>query len=204
MKKIKNVNLINILTVMIALVCLLMPALGWTGAWFTATGYKAEFGYVTVGSMPIYLYQDKQVNSQTVKTKIDSNPVGNDTPSYLELSSQIQPDVLVNVNTLYVQNDDAGTASYYIRFKFELFANGRNDTPVADSSVITFAGASSFTKNGQYYVSNTPIASGQYLTMFTGFTVPYACFVDSNGQPKFNAETVKIIITIEGSTTTQF
>ena len=201
-KKTKSIS-INILSVFIILMCLLIGVVGNTNAWFTSEHQNGIQIVVDVGDLKLKLYQNSiDENGNNLVYTYEEN-TENETDKYVSLSKEIVPDVS-NSLTLILSNEDKGSASMYVRFKFELYLRNRGttaDTKIA--STISGYTAQASDKDGfrynsadgyYYYQSSTGASSTSFsndyntklektknATLLTSFTVPYIGMTDYDG-----------------------
>lgn len=207
-KKTKNIS-INVLSVFIILVCLLFAVVGETNAWFTAEHQNGIQIVVDVGVLKLKVYQNSIDDNNQIYTNEDN--VKESTSKYVNLGGEVLPDTVVPL-TLLLSNQDKGSASMYVRFKFEIFARGRDatDDRLVASTISGFTPATyvsagnagnqkGFRYNsadGYYYYQsaegasvanfsstyNAKMVKNEYATLLTGFTIPYEGYTTASGE----------------------
>ena len=214
-KKNKSIP-INILSAFIILICLFLPCVGLTNAWFTSESLIGVQIVVQVGSLKLGLYQ----NINGVKTKIlASGEMSTGTApnaQYVVLENgPIEPDK-ANSLTLTLANEDTGSASMYVRFKFEVYVHGTESDTLIESTIDGFTEQTGTQKgfklnsDGYYYytdVSGEPTLyeKGASEPIMTSFTIPYTNFINANGTMQLiNSDTVYIKLIIDASSSEIF
>ena len=114
--------------------------------------------------------------------------------------------------TLILSNEDQGSASMYVRYKFELYKRTQTTDVLLTTTLAGYTAQSSSQKgfklnttDGYYYYKDTAGANTLFeknatATMMTSFTVPYSAFVDQNGTMLISdCDTVYIKLIIDAS-----
>lgn len=226
----------NVLSALLVLMSLLLCVVNPVNSWFKIEHNQGVQISVMVGNLKLKVYQnavptDEELEANPTKNEIFTNKINTDektsTPQYITLGGEIKPDEPVSL-TLILANKDAGSASMYVRFKFEVYVrkiNSSNDPEHELLQGVEVSGfdepegtTNGFVKNGDYYYyqksstgafnnsNNVKFAKGEDVVMFTHFTVPYSAFVDtSTGELKIkNSESVYIKLIVDGSINTSF
>ncbi len=213
----KNIS-ISFLSVFIILITVLLSSVGVTNSWFTGNVKNGIRVDVVVASLDLQLYQTIDSKETKILTTVKNNEAetdGNNTtnPQYLVFSGALLPDEYVPI-TLTLKNEDVGSSSMYVRFKFELYRRTINGdvlvpieiTPggIADGKSGGF-GIKTGDSSGYFYYQNSSqensvFNTGENAVLLTQFRVPTSSFVDENGNMKLvNSDTCYIRITIEAS-----
>lgn len=209
----KRTNNSNFVTAILALLVLLLAFTGITYAWFTSgSGLSVEM-VVNIGGLNLKMYQSisgSRVEINTLEDNADSA-----TASYVDITNgdgvlEIRPDTTYTLN-LILSNEDAGSEAPYIRYKIEMYAQNyptdillNPNITISSPSTDTGAGVFVLDSDGYYYYQNSstgnPIeySSGTSKTMISTFTIPYS---DYYNNPNINGNSIKIVITVEGSDT---
>ena len=206
---------ITLMMAAVALLSLLLLSIQVGHAWFTISHYNGIKIMVQLNEMKLELYQT--INDQKILINKTKENLNSDEPSYITLEKDwIVADEFNKLELSLVTDDDgAGT---YLRYKLEIFAVSvefNNETSkyekVETPIDVIVECSESFVKDGNYYCYGTADAEGNLTdsTMFektgeeavevsllTGFIVPYSSYMELEG-----SESVKIILTIEGSDT---
>lgn len=219
-KKTKAIS-INVLSVFVILICLCVGMVGSVNAWFTDTHKEGIQIVVDVGDLKLKVYQNSISDANEIFTnetnkdnETDTN--ANTSAQYVTLSGEIVPDTPVGL-TLILANKDAGSASMYVRYKFELYKRGTASDVKIETIITGFTAQSStqkgFVRNeedGYYYYkdtagANTLFEKNKEATLLTSFTVPYSQFVDSNGTMILNgSETIYVKLVVDASISSTF
>jgi len=201
---------INILSVFIILVCFCIGVVGYTNSWFSTTQKNGVQIIVDVGEMKLQLYQKLATQTNTIYTYDENQENG--TTNYVVLDDEIIPDVLTDLN-LVLSNEDRGSASMFLRFKFELFVRGVSVDRSIPIEIEGFAqpGESSngFVKrivDGEtyYYYQNDNGTNEKFekgateISLLTGFKVTYDTVLN-NSYLSSGSESVYIKLTIDAS-----
>lgn len=205
-KKTKDIS-INILSVFIILISLFLTCFTVTNAWFTSTHQDGVEIVVNIGDLKLSLYQE--ISSTDVKIFTNSENSKSTTPKYIELNDVVHPDEDVGL-ILKLANEDPGSTSMYIRFKFELYIRGvaadtllpckikEFDKPTSTSNGFTY-------KDGYYYYTNSSgenveFARGDSATIMESFNVSYSDFINTDGSFKIiNSDSLYIKLTVDAS-----
>ncbi len=213
MKKAKGQSIsIIVLAVLMILICLSLPLFK-TSAWFTSGDNQQIQIVIKISNINLSVYQkfSTSTGDGTLIQTYDENEEATN-KSYVDLTNgdgttrEILPDNDYAL-TLTLKNEDKGTSSMYVRYKVELLINGTD----ADISLnLSISGQSAptsttagFVKNadGYYYYkdsaeNNLTYPSNTNLAMMTSFSIPYSEFIKTSNN--INADTVKLVVTIEG------
>ena len=184
---------------MIILTCLFLSAIGSANSWFVLSNPNRIQMEILIEDLRLSVYQ----NSVAASNKID--PLNKN--SFISLSGPIDPDKTEEL-TMIIKNEDVSGGSRFVRFKFEVMVSGTT-TPLSGVTISGFDETSNDSNkfseiNGYYYYTGTgniPIAMVQnaQATMFTGFKIPYSSMKDLK-----HSESLKIVLTIETSTSSTF
>ena len=219
MKKQTTSISINILSVLVILMCVLLASLGTTNAWFTYERKEGVLVEIQVGALKLNVYQNlKGVETKLLTTTDNENP-NTEKKQYVELEKTIEPDIPVDL-VLTIKNEDPGSASMYVRFKFELYARGVSSDKQIDVEINDFTSPSTEENNvhdgfvlneGYYYYKdstgavNAPFKRGATATLMQSFTVPYSSFMDSIGNMLLsNSDTLYIKLIVDASVSQNF
>ena len=212
-KKSKRFSL-NIISVFIILLCLLLSCVGITNAWFTSSHREGIQVVVSIGDLKLSLYQEINGNNVKILNNDENNEA--EIKQYLQLDSPINASDKTNL-ILTLANEDKGSTSMYVRFRFELFARGVESNEEIPVTISDFQTASD-TQNGlkydvetdyYYYVNNSganvPLDRGESVLLMKYFTVNYSEFVNSSGDMiVINSNSVFIKLIIEASVSSNF
>lgn len=187
MKEKRQQNLINILSLVLVLVCLFMPIIGVTDSWFTYQGANLVEIEANMTGVEIKLYHTSVSDSNPNNEILPANSA----TSYIPLSGEITPDTAIPL-TLIVKNIQA--ASIYVKFKFEVYADGATDTLIPCSLT-----NSNYTASGSYWVygdttAGDAVSQNGTITLMTAFTIDYDDF-ETIG----DSETIKLKLEVVAS-----
>lgn len=190
MKSKRQGSLINILSLALVLVCLFMPIIGSADSWFTYSGSNVVQITASMSGIDIALYHTSVASGNVIKTNTENSDAG--TANYIPLNGAIHPDT-VKPLTLIVENTKE--TSVYVKFKFEVYADGLEGDTLIPCSITN----SGFTQSGDYFVygntaAGTSIAQNGTATLMTGFTIAYEDF-ETIG----NSETIKLKVEVIAS-----
>jgi len=183
---------ITIVSVMIILTCLFLSAIGSANSWFVVSNPNRIQMEIMIEDLRLSVYQ----NSVAQSNKID--PLNKN--SFISLSGPIEPDKTEEL-TIIIKNEDVSGGSRYVRFKFEVMVSGTT-TPL---SGVTISGENGFSSINEYYYYTGSDSIPQEMqqnnqaTMLTGFKIPYSSMKDLK-----HSESLKIVLTIETSTSSTF
>ena len=185
----KSISITLILAFML-LACLLMQAVGVTGAWFTAGGTKVV---INIAGLGVKLYQDG----------VEIDPEDNTKQTYLNLEGEIAPDAQIPVNLTLSTSEPSGV---YVRYKFEVYALGQTATKITTTDIgylqyveNTKIGFDIEAVSGYYYLYATNGQEAKLtrdmgaVSIMEKFSISSAQFENNN----FNGETIKVIVTVE-------
>lgn len=212
-KKSKSIS-INILSVFIILVCLLLSCVGFTNAWFTSESQNGVKIIVEIGTLKLNLYQNIEGTNTQILTNQDN--LTSTSPQYVVLNEVIGPDEEIEL-VLTLANEDTGSASMYLRYKFEIYARGTNSDTLIVSTIDGYSKQSSTQKgfvfnedDGYYYYKdtsgeNTLFQKGTTERIMESFTIPYNSFINDDATLKLvNSETIYIKLTVDASSSKTF
>lgn len=222
MKKKTNSISINVLSVLVILVCLLLTIVTPVNSWFGDYSNNGVIVSVDIGDLKLKLYQ----NSVADANEVYSNNVNNDyisdnsnqtQPKYLVLNGEIVAGEPVDL-MLILANRDLGSASMYVRFKFEIYVRGASgDTKINGVTLIGYdvpnATVNGFVEDistGYYYYKNSSgenalLGKGQSTTLMKKFQIPLSCFVGDDGTMIYsNCESVYFKLVIDASVNKNF
>ena len=207
-KKTSSIS-INVLSAFVILLCLLLGVVNPVNAWFTDSHKNGVKIVVDIGDLKLKVYQNSKATANEIFTNEDN--VANETNQYVTLSGEIKPDTAVGL-TLILSNEDQGSASMYVRYKFELYRRTQTTDVLLTTNLAGFTAQSTTQKgfklnttDGYYYYKDTTGANALFeknatATMMTSFTVPYSAFVDQNGTMlAADCDTVYIKLIIDAS-----
>ena len=210
-KKTKSIS-INILSVFTILVCLFLSSIGVTNAWFTSEKSDGVLITINVGKLQLNLYQEIDGTKTKILTNDENSNSAN--PQYVELQGKIDPDEEMEL-ILTLSNEDEGSTSMYVRYKFELYARGTDSdklipTTIDGNTEQTGTQKGFVLDNGYYYYrdktgANALFEKGDSATIMQSFTIPYSSFINTNGTLKLiNSDTIYINLIIEASSSDTF
>ena len=210
-KKIKGIS-VNVVSVFVILTCLLLSCVGATNSWFTSSHERGVEIFVSVGDLKIMVYQT--IANNDVKIFTDQDNQTESSPQYVVLESVVAPDEDVDL-ILKVANEDPGSTSMYLRFKFELYIRGVESDTLLPCEINEFdmptSTSNGFTyKQGYYYYTdingnNVQLARGTSAVLMESFNVSYGNFVNADGSFKYvNSETLYVKLTIDASAVDTF
>ncbi len=210
-KKTKSIS-INIISVFIILICLLLSCVGVTNAWFTSESQNGVLIKINVGKLQLNLYQDINGTSTKILTDVENGSAAK--PQYVVLNGAILPDVK-NDLILTLSNEDEGSASMYVRFKFEIYARGVLSDTLIESRIDGYVKQTSTTSgfvlsDGYYYYrdktgANALFEKGASEVIMESFIVPYSSFINDAGTLKIiNSDTIYINLVVEASSSPLF
>ncbi len=212
-KKTKSIS-INILSALIILICLSLSCVGVTNSWFTSEVNNGVLISINVGKLQLNLYQDINGTNTKILTKEENST--SQTPQFVVLKQAIMPDQ-ENELILSLANDDPGSSSMYVRFKFEVYVRGVNTDSFIETTIGGYKQQTSTGNgfvldqtSGYYYYkdsnsANAMLAKGESATIMGSFTVPYSSFINNDGSLKLvNSDTIYINLIIEASSNSSF
>ena len=207
-KKASSIS-INIVSAFVILLCLLLGVVNPVNAWFTDAHKNGVKIVVDIGDLKLKLYQNSKSTANEIFTNEDN--LANSTTQYVTLSGEIKPDTNVGL-TLILSNEDQGSASMFVRYKFELYRRTQTTDVLLTTNLSGFTAQSGSQKgfklnttDGYYYYKNTTGENALFeknatATIMTGFTVPYSAFVDQDGTIlAADCDTVYIKLIIDAS-----
>ncbi|MBO5954477.1 MAG: hypothetical protein J6Q13_00730 [Clostridia bacterium] len=212
-----------------------MGTVGSVNSWFTDTHRNGVQISVEIGDLKLKVYQASLDNEGNIvensKVEILTNEINHEygtdeieegqpntetNPQYIDLGGEIVPETPVDL-VLVLANQDSGSASMFVRFKFEIYVRGlTSDTKIEGVTITGFktpdATTCGFVKedDGYYYYqdnegNNALFAKNAEVTMMHNFTVPLSAFLDANGNMLLtHSETIYIKLLIDGSTNSSF
>ena len=205
---------INILSAIVILLCLFLGAVNPVNAWFTDSHKNGVQIQIEIGDLKLKVFQNNaSVAGNEISTNADN--AENNTNKYIELSGEITPDNPVNLK-LILTNKDSGSASMYVRYKFEVYTRGISaDTKLDGVEIAGFVAptesAKGVVKDGDYYYyrdntnANALFTKGSEFTMLQTFKVPFSAFVDVNGNMLItNSATIYLKLIVEASISQTF
>ena len=191
----KQSVLIKVLSVIAVLICLLLLVVRPTNAWFyhKTSSPVVQFS-VHVKNFELSLYQDSISNETklTPATEDDDN---------IRLSGALPFDQDIPLSLL-IRNEDSGSSSVYVRFKFEVYALKADENVALTTSVTS---GSTFSKVGDYYYFQNGSGANQIFTQPAdnlGCQQLMSAFQISSsnlGSNVTGSETIRIVLTIESS-----
>ena len=223
-KQTKSIS-INVLSALIVLMSLFNGIIGGTTAWFTAEHKNGIYIQMEIGDLKLKLYKTSVAANNLVYTYEENESMGEANQSFVPLAGEIKPDEF-NSLVIILSNEDAGSASMYIRYKLEMYRRSQGDEPDLlvpidiTQYVPTGSGANRFRAHSDgycYYQTATGASAGSYSSsynarllknetaqLFTGFTVPYSSFLDRTGNLIDGSDSLYIKLTVEASVTSGF
>lgn len=199
---------INVISVLIVLISLFIGIVGYTNAWFTSEHNNGVQIVVDVGNLKLTLYQgSREVYS-------NAQNANETTKSYIQIEDdkRIIPNEKFNLN-LTLKNEDQGSTSMYVRFKFELYVRGVADDTLIPTTIEGFVQPTQnsngfvYNNDGYYYYKTAGGALAYFAqgtnnaTLMNGFTVDYSSFINSNYERINTAGSVYIKLIVQGSVT---
>ena len=213
LKKTKDIS-INILSVCIILVCLLLSCVGSTNAWFTSEHDQGVEIIANVGDLKLKLYQN--INDSDVEILTNQKNAASANKQYVQLNSVIAPDTDIDI-VLKIANEDLGSTSMYLRYKFELFSRGVESDTLIPCEISGYTkpteATNGFTYNESekyyYYTDNVGnkalFQKGASALLMESFQVKYSNFIDADGDFKLvNSDALYVKLTIDASVTAAF
>lgn len=205
---------INIVSALIILISLFIGIVGNTNAWFTSEHKEGVQIIVSVGDLKLNLYQKftGDIKEYPVYTYAENNKETTTEKKYVSLDKKIIPDA-ENDLQLILKNEDAGSASMYLRFKFELFARGLDEDTLIPTTLGGIDACFNYVEpvegdvnSGYYYYqnnnNNTLFTKGTSVSLMTDFVVEFEDLVSSSGKLlNISSETLYIKLTIDASIT---
>lgn len=185
-----------------------------TNSWFTDSHKNGVLIEIEIGELKLKVFQ----NDETIAlNEIYSNKYNeeNSTSQYVNLGGKIIPGTPVPL-TLILTNQDSGSASMFVRYKFEVYIRGvSSDTKIEGVSITGYLAptneAGGFVKDGDYYYyrnnsgENTLFAKNEVETLMQYFTIPESAFVNNSGEMLLTySDSLYIKLVIEGSTSNTF
>lgn len=214
MKKTNSIS-INILSVFVILICLLLICVDGTNSWFTSQVNNVHI-LVDVGTLKLSVYQ----NIDDVQTKLltDEEDIGDyngPTSNYVVLDKMIAPDEEIDL-VLTLSNEDSGSSSMYVRYRFEIYSRGVEQDTKLDVEINDYTAPVSGTgahagfvwdesTEWYYYKNETATANALFAKNATAklmesFTIPYSSFMDVNGDMIItNSNTIYIKLIVDAS-----
>ena len=235
----KNKNIhsvsINVISAFIILLCLFMGTIGSVNSWFTDTHRNGVQISIEIGDLKLKVYQASLDNNGAIiensKVEILTNEINHEyntdeieegqpntetIPQYIELDGEIVPENPVDL-VLILANKDTGSASMFVRFKFEIYIRGlTSDTKIEGVTISGFKTPNETScgfveeDDGYYYYqdnkgNNALFAKNAEAAMMQKFTIPVSAFLDANGNMLLtHSETIYIKLLIDGSTSSSF
>ena len=215
---------INILSALIVLMSVFIGIIGGANAWFTTEHKNGIYIQMEIGDLKLKLYKNSVVQSNLIYTYDDNEDMNESDKSYVPLSGEIQPDTFNNL-VIILSNEDAGSASMYVRYKLEMYRRSRGTdpdelVPINITQYVPASGENRFRAHSDgycYYQTSTGASAGSYsssnnaklaknqnVQLFTGFTVPYSSFIDRIGNLIDGSDSLYIKLTIEASVSSGF
>lgn len=214
MRKKSTTVSINIISVLVILMCLLLGVVAPANAWFTDNDMQGVKIVVEVGDLKVKLYQNSIADANEISTNIANTE--NNTNKYISLSTEIKPDVPVDL-VLWLANKDLGSTAMFVRYKFQIFVRPAGvDTEIDGVTISGYDAPSGSTngfvdgQDGYYYYknssgSNVLFAQNAQAKIMQKFTVPFSAFIDSDGDMiNTNSETIYLKLTVEASVSSNF
>ena len=203
---------INLLSVLIILMSVFIGIVGQTNSWFTASHENGVQIIVNVGDLKLNLYQKIGSNENIVYSYAENDKETTTEKKYITLSQAILPDEQVDLQ-LILKNEDLGSASMYLRFKFELFACGADSDRLipteligVDEGFILREEILNDVNSGYYYYSEDGTTCGLFkqntegVNLMTDFVVNYEdMFSDSGELLNIASETLYVKLTVDAS-----
>lgn len=218
-KKTKSIS-INIVSVLIILTCLFIGVVGNTNSWFTAEHKNGVQIIVDIGNLKLKLYKDSiDENGENLIHSYEDEETQN--KQYIDLQAVITPNDPIDL-VLILSNEDKGSASMFLKYKFEMFyrtidgTDGKINLTLHDYKQVEEA-SNGFKYNsgdGFYYYQsslgatsqefnnehNTRFAKNSNVCLMQSFSVDYSEFIDENNESILNgSETVYLKLTVEAS-----
>lgn len=205
---------INILSAFVILLCLFLGAVNPVNAWFTDSHKNGVQIQVEIGDLKLKVFQNNaSVAGNEISTNADN--VENKTNKYIQLSGEIKPQTPVTLK-LILTNKDTGSASMYVRYKFEVYTRAiGGDEKLEGVEIAGFVAPNGETKgivkDGDYYYyrdssnANALFTKGSEVVMFETFTIPFSAFVDASGNMLItNNATIYLKLIVEASISQTF
>lgn len=205
---------INILSAFVILLCLFLGAINPVNAWFTDSHKNGVQIQVEIGDLKLKVFQNNaSVAGNEISTNADN--VENKTNKYIQLSGEIKPQTPVTLK-LILTNKDTGSASMYVRYKFEVYTRAiGGDEKLEGVEIAGFVEPNGETKgivkDGDYYYyrnslnANALFTKGSEVVMFETFTIPFSAFVDASGNMLItNNATIYLKLIVEASISQTF
>lgn len=212
---------INVLSVLIILISVFVGVVGHSNAWFSAEHKDGVQIIVQVGDLKLSLYQDSIDINNIIYTYEDNDKLTENAKKYVTFSeeTEILPDVPVAL-TLILANEDAGSASMYVRYKLELYARGGNKDTLIPIKLIGNNEnfelkplAQDDVNSGYYYYKESTATTsknglfaqneeGEGVVLLTHFKIEFSSLLDENGNLlNINSETIYLKLTVDASLT---
>ena len=210
-KKRKSIS-ITIISALLLLTCLFAYLILPTNSWFSTSHSEGIKVTVKVAALNLNVYQDSVTSSNLLTTLDDAEA---ETPRYINLpNGKVLPDTAMDLK-LIASNTSAGAVAMYIRFKVQLYAltySGNTLIPCEVSRTTETENASSGTfeleNDGYYYFrnngENVKLAINASETLMEKIVIPQSSFNNNGNMLIDGGETLKIVVTIEGSIANTF
>ncbi len=205
-----------------------MLGVGKTNSWFSYSNFKGVEIVAQIGILDLKLYQQIGGNTNEILT----NEVNSEESKkqFVQISGVINPDEEKDL-ILILKNQDPGSTSMYVKFKFEIYARGVTQDTLIPTEISGFAkpsdSANGFVldeESGFYYLKNnsgdnvvlrsakeltketgTAVAVGEEIKLMEKFKIPFSSYVAANGNFKHtNSETIYIKLTVIASIVKDF
>lgn len=210
----RGLNL-NILLAILTLLSLLLVSVSGVNAWFTS-GYRDVLYIVTqVSDDKLTLYQKTKNGTNDVYTPLNTNAL-----TIVDSRDKILlPDSAYDLNVELRNENDSASAELYIRFSFQVLVqtseviNGQvvaKEISLKHNLTYNNTSFKKVVNNGDIYYyyqqnnANALFSGNSKVTLFTKFSIPESEFL-TNGEARFDGgENFKLLITVEGSSTSNF
>lgn len=218
-KQTKSIS-INVLSALIVLMSLLIGIVGSANAWFTAEHKNGIYIQMEIGDLKLKLYKNSVAKSNLIYTYEENQEVEEANKSFIPLSGEIQPDIFNSLDII-LSNEDAGSASMYVRYKLEMYRrsyeteadklvpinvtqyvptnNSENRFRTHSDGYCYYQTATGATAQTYSSSNNAKLSKNTIAQLFTGFTVPYSSFIDENGKLIDGSDSLYLKLTIEAS-----
>ena len=196
----KSISITLILAFML-LACLLMQAVGVTGAWFTASGSNVQI-IINIAGVGVNIYQNgKLVDPDKAK----ENPDDETLQSYISLDAgEIEPGEEIPVNLTMSTSEPSGV---YVQYKFEVYALGQSEKLLTTTDIGYLEYSQQTTgfvidNNGYYHLLSyvNQEETEVKLTRDMGavsIMEKFAISADEFASKNLNGETIKVVVTVE-------
>ena len=199
-----------------------------TNAWFSYTNFKGVEIVAQIGMLDLKLYQ--QIESESYEILTNDVNSKESKKQYVQINGVINPDDEIDL-ILTLKNEDPGSTSMYVKFKFEIYARGVTNDILVPTEISGIQkpneNANGFVldeSSGFYYLKNnagnnvvlrgakelskdtgSEVTVGEEIRLMEKFKIPFSSFVNASGGFIFsNSETVYIKLTVIASIVENF